>query len=110
MPPSKRRAGPPRDSEDLPLEEVIRRSDGRWVLLRVTDFDEDHVPSRGHVIAHGTNKHVHAAIRTILSEGGGLTDPYYLFAAYPRVRSGAGLKAAIEVAAKEGDARARRLW
>lgn len=106
---SRRDAGPDREPTDLPLDEVIRRYDGRWVLLKVAGFDEDHVPSSGHVIAHGTNKHIHAVMRTIISESGGLTDPYYLFAAYPRIRSGAGLQAALEVAAKEGDARARRL-
>ena len=93
---------------DLSFDEVIRCHLGQWVLLRVTAFDDSHIPSRGEVVAHGPEKRV----RKVLESLGGdrWNPPYYIFCAYPRVRSGEALRAAIAEAARQGDAGARRPW
>lgn len=72
------------------MEEVGQCFEGECVLMRVTDFDDDHVPARGHVLTHSRSR---AQISKAFarqprpseegSEAGRIS--YYIFVAYPRI-------------------------
>jgi hypothetical protein len=102
---------PPRDlsPEPVSIEEVNARYGGQWVLLKITAFDENHLPSHGHVVAHGSEKRVGKVLDGLASTPERWEPPYYFFCAYPRIRSGEALRAAIAEAAKQGDIGAGRL-
>lgn len=91
----------PNDSQpqELSIEEINERFNGKWILLEVTGFDEQRVPRCGRVVAKGARRTVWSALSDLGSEGRGLSRPYFVFAAYPRVRNGAGLQSALAEAA-----------
>jgi hypothetical protein len=84
--------------EFMSVNEAIARFRGEWVLMKVTEYDEDHWPSRGYVIAHSPEREgISEALRhepprgTLPPEAPRLM--YYVFLAYPRARSLAEYKA-----------------
>ena len=87
------------------VDEATAAYPREWILMQITGEDENKHPSHGHVIAHGfdeeliTSKLVERA-RTPCDEPGG---PYYIFAAYPRVRTGEELRRAIEGLSRDDD-------
>ena len=96
--------------EPLSVEDVVTQYRDQWVLLRITDYDEDHWPSEGHVVAHGSEKRVHKIFAALASTPGAWDPPYYLFCAFPRGRTGDDLRAAIAAAAKLEDLGGRTPW
>jgi hypothetical protein len=77
--------------ELMSVYEAIARFRGEWVLMKVTEYDEDRWPSHGYVIAHSRDRdEINEAIpwrsqETILPDAP--RQPYYVFLAYPRARS-----------------------
>ena len=75
----------------MSVNEAIARFRGEWVLMKVTEYDEDHWPSRGYVIAHSPDREeINAAIplrsQEVISPEAP-RQPHYVFLAYPRARS-----------------------
>lgn len=95
-------------AEALSVDQVTTRYAGKWVLLRVTSFDEDRLPAHGYVVAYGPEKRMHTALQHLLSKG--REGPYYFFCAYPRLRTGQELRQALAEAAEQGDLGARGPW
>lgn len=93
------------------IKEVTALHPGEWVLMKVTDFDQNKLPSRGHIIAHWTayNRNISVSLSKMLSS----KEPgarYYLFSAHDYARSGAELRKALDGAAREGAVGAWRRW
>jgi hypothetical protein len=97
-------------AEPLPLDEVIARYTDKWILLRITAYDEQHVPSEGHVVAHGSRGRVGRVFSELAANPEKWDPPYYIFSAYPRIRTGEGFRAAIDEIARQVDSGARKLW
>jgi hypothetical protein len=79
--------------ELMSVDEAIERFRDEWVLMRVIEYDEHHWPAKGYVLAHSRDEaQVTAALAGESSpaapSSGERTEPYYVFNAYPRVRSG----------------------
>jgi hypothetical protein len=36
----------------LPMAEIVARYEGEWILVRVTEHDEDHWPAAGQILVH----------------------------------------------------------
>src|SRR5262245_35683730 len=76
----------------MSVKEAIARFRGEWVLMKVTEYDEDHWPSDGYVIAHSLDRgEISEAVsreppRHTLPPGAPRL-MYYVFLAYPRARS-----------------------
>lgn len=76
----------------MTVKEAIARFHGEWVLMKVTEYDEDHWPSEGYMIAHSPDRgDISAAVALEPPRGTLPPDtprrPYYVFLAYPRARS-----------------------
>ena len=76
----------------MTVKEAIAQFHGEWVLMKVTEYDEDRWPSKGYVIGHSPEREgVSEALA--LEPPRGLLPPnaprlmYYVFLAYPRARS-----------------------
>lgn len=116
MPVVRRRAVPLRDGDesgmsDLPsvsIDEAIAAYSGEWILLRILSYDEYHVPTRGEVIAHGSNRDIRRALAQIPPRSRRAGVQYYLFSASPRARTGAEFRAALADAATQEAVGARR--
>jgi len=70
--------------------------------MRVTAFDQDHLATHGHVVAHGGRKYIEDALAKVpfsAKEVGG--HPYYLFYAELLARTGDELRAALAEAAEK---------
>src|SRR5262249_50521995 len=83
----------------MSVNEAIARFRGEWVLLKVTEYDEDYWPSRGYMIAHSPDRDAISEAIPLRSQEPTMPDaprqPYYVFLAYPRVRSGPEHRAAM---------------
>jgi hypothetical protein len=92
-------AAPSTAGADRPLmtmDEVIATWQDEWVLMRVLAFDLDRWPYYGEIIAHSPDR------RSISDALAGEprwsppgSTPYYIFNAFPRVRSGPEYEAAV---------------
>ncbi len=87
------------DGELMTVKEAITRFYGEWVLMKVTEYDEDHWPSEGYVIAHAPEREEISKALALEPPRGSLPPDvprlrYYPFLAYPRVRSGPEYRAA----------------
>jgi hypothetical protein len=82
--------------EERSFEEAIALYYGEWVLMKVLDFDEHFIPVRGRIIAHSRDRG--ALSEALKKEPPRQPDapyqPYYPFAAFPRVRPGESLEQA----------------
>jgi hypothetical protein len=91
------------------IDQVARDYPDEWVLLKVTAFDDDHVPARGRLIAHGSNhERIWDTFAQMVSPGEKLDMPYFIFQAGQRISSGA--RRALAEAGEEGAAGAWREW
>lgn len=90
--------------EILSLDEVVARHTDRWVLLRVTSFDEHHQPAAGQVVAVADSDRVVWQTLTKLDakNGGRAPGSYYVFNAFPRITTGDGWRNVIERIKVEG--------
>lgn len=92
------------------MDDAIGLHSGEWLLMKVTGFDEDGLPSRGQIIAH-SKSHARVCNELIkIGAGGESGDRFYLFQAYPRIRTGEELRRAIAEAWRTGAAGAWRTW
>jgi hypothetical protein len=88
--------------ELVSMDDVRTRYCGEWVLMRVTAFDQDNLATQGHVVAHGSRKHVDTALAKVsLNTKEGTGHPYYVFSAGPQARTGEELRAALAEAAEK---------
>jgi hypothetical protein len=55
--------------EALSIDEIMERYRGEWLLIRVTDHDEDGWPTHGHVTVHAASQ------KAMLDEMERQTDP-----------------------------------
>lgn len=82
--------------ELISMDEVVRRHEGEWVLLRATEWDEDRWPTRGELLAHSPD-HDHiwnmAASRP---PNKARDEQHYIFQAHHYPRTGAELSEAIK--------------
>ena len=113
MPELESRLGPRRKAattKPISIDEAIALYPGKWLLMKVTEFDESHIPSHGVIVAHGTHRKVSKKLDELWPIGGKLDGTYYQFCAnpggHPRGRTGEDLRKALERA--EGDPRAWR--
>ena len=95
--------------ESLSIDDVISRYAGQRVVVKVTAWGEGRIPSHGRVVAHGTEKDIRRALRT-LPRAESPDTPYYVFSAYPRIRSVEEWRAVLARAGEEGELRAWRRW
>ena len=105
--PSSRDVASNRAPERLSIDEASARYAGRWVLMLISEFDVANSPAAGVVIAHGADKEMHRALKTLPAPDDP-ERPYYLFSAYPRIRSGAAWREVLAQVAAEGDVRVPR--
>lgn len=84
--PKKRQLPAATTSDTLSIDEIEDRYHGKWVLMEVTSLDEDHSPSAGRVLAHGTRKPVHEKLARLLATGERPPLPYRLWPAGAFVR------------------------
>jgi hypothetical protein len=103
-------------TETLSIDEIIARHRGEWVLMRVTEDDEDGWPERGYLLEHApTQAEVITSLeRWVHLANDGNRWPFYTFLAEPLIKSGPEYAAAVAEffaglirAAGERDARAR---
>ena len=85
----------PPDGVLMTMDEAIAQFHGEWVLMKVAEHDEDHWPSKGYVIAHSPQRADISAALALEPPRSALPpdapkQPYYVFLAYPRARSGPG--------------------
>ena len=85
--------------EVLTVEEIADRYEGEWVLMRVTEYDEEGWPAKGLLLAHSPRQQdINLALEQ-RSDGEASPDqapiPYYSFIAGPTVRSGPEYEAAV---------------
>ncbi|HEY7062689.1 MAG TPA: hypothetical protein VII06_14510 [Chloroflexota bacterium] len=88
------------------MDEVIARYPGDWVLLQVTGHDEDGIPSEGRVVRHwpdtrANDSRISRALSDILEAEAPAENRYYLFQAYPRIRSGEAFREALAQVAED---------
>lgn len=75
---------------------MIERHRGEWILMRVTEHDEDGWPARGFLLDHTSTKNesiesLRHWASTLARDGG----PFYSFYGEPLIRSGPEYAAAI---------------
>lgn len=84
----------------MTVADAIDRFRDEWVLMKVTEKDEHHWPTKGYVLAHSRDE---TEVTTALAAEpmpearppDEQTPPYYVFNAYPRLRSGPEYVAAV---------------
>ena len=96
-------------STPISVDEAIALYEGEWILMRVTALDQDHIPARGHILVHSRS---HARVCKELAKlPPASQEPdahYYVFQAYPYLRTGAEMRQALERARETGAAGAWR--
>lgn len=100
---------PIRGSAAHSVDEVIGLHANEWILMRVTEYDEDKWPAKGIVVAHSPYRE---ALPGALAADD-LSDTHYVFKAVPHLRSGPDFDQAVkefvaDFAAAKGTADARR--
>ena len=90
----------------LSLDEVIARYPGDWILLQVTSHDEDRIPSAGHIVGRwadtpANDRRISLALSAVLEAAGEPDEQYYLFQAYPRIRTGEAMRQALAGAGED---------
>jgi len=75
-------------TEPLSLERIDVVYKGRWVLVKVTAFNELHTPIKGQVVAAGTRKKIQKLLMGMAATGQPPDAPYYYFAAGAFIRPG----------------------
>ena len=92
--------------EIISVDEAVDRYLGDWVIMPVTRFDDDHIPSDGRIIGHWppgeeSDRIITKTLRELLRSPAKPGNPYYLFSARPTVRPDPEIKeAAKEMAAR----------
>lgn len=101
--------GPKQEPSILSLDEANELYGDKWVLMKVTDFDDRHDPIAGHVVTSGSERAVWRKFERLHAqrEGGSLAS-YYIFKAFPRVRSGEDWGEILREAADRGPPRGWR--
>ena len=103
--------------DTITVDEVIERYRGEWILMRITEDDEDGWPKRGYLLEHGLTQDetIDAIKRWIHLANDGNRWPFETFLAEPIIKSGPEYAAAVAEffaglirAAGEHDARAGR--
>jgi hypothetical protein len=103
--------GPP-----VSMSDIIATYPDEWILLRVTAYDEDQIPSEGYVVGHwpatkASDRQISRVLEQVLSTPNKPEMSYYLFQACDRVRTGDELRRVLAAAAAdEGAASARWQW
>jgi hypothetical protein len=82
------------------MAEIVARFEGEWILMRVTEHDEDHWPAAGHVISHAPGQA--DVIRALATRERPPTRstarpnlPLYVFRAVPGIASGNDIDAIL---------------
>jgi hypothetical protein len=88
---------------------------GEWVLMKVTDFDENKNPARGYILAHSPSRSriTKAFGREPLNSLDPTSAdhrPYYVFKAYPNAHTATRLDDLLARLAHEGVEDVPRLW
>jgi hypothetical protein len=75
-------------NEEMSVDDVIENYEGEWILLRITEWDEHHNPSRGAVIVHDLdNQPIWNMWAQLKDESPDSGDRYYIFQARPVIRT-----------------------
>ena len=98
-------------SDILTVDDAASRHPGHWILMKVTEFDENRLPSKGIVVAHDRSRKKIADrhIREI-SPRRETGARYYVFEGQPYARTGSGFQETIREAAAAGVTDAGRRW
>ena len=85
------------DAPPVSVDEVIQTYPGEWILLKITDYDESKWPSHGHVVAHSkSHARVWRRLAEVVSRYGWADLPYYVFSAYPHLKTGDEVRQALK--------------
>jgi hypothetical protein len=73
-------------AEPLTIDQIIDGYRDKWILLRVTEFDEHHEPAAGEVLCVSERHHVpwNKLGKLDREQGGRAMGAYYIFNAFPR--------------------------
>ena len=71
----------------LPMEAIVSENAGKWVLIHVTEYDENGWPSQGSVIKCAASRKKLTNLLLEKAKSKDLKIPYYLFKAIPRGRT-----------------------
>lgn len=102
----------PATDEILSYPEVVERYRDQWILMEVTGWGEHHDPI-GRVLAHSSRRGYVDRVFMKLPRPSELPPDapkkvYYVFQAYPRIRTLEGMREVLARLAEEEDNRARR--
>jgi hypothetical protein len=85
--------------EELSMDEIIDRYRGQWILMRVTEDDEDGWPARGYLLARAPSQAEILEAEERLPRADAAADgrvlPYYSFLAQHDISSGPEYEAAV---------------
>ncbi len=99
----------------LSLDEIADLYPGETILLRVTAWDEDKIPSHGEVAGHWppgkkSDRLVSKAFSNALREARRTHDHYFLFQAAHYIRSGEEMRKALEELSRSEELPRGRWW
>lgn len=81
-----------RETPYLSVEEVREQYSGKWVVMRIREHDENHLPKAGEVLYAGRHSrawdHFSRVPREVLDEAKETYTPFYIFKAQPLITSG----------------------
>jgi hypothetical protein len=93
-------------NEPVSIDEAITLCPHEFIVMKVTEFDQNHSPTRGIIVAHGTDENV---VNEQLSKSEESDAHYYFFTGYRRIHTDEELMQAIEETKDKG-ADVHRLW
>ncbi len=105
------RRSTPISASSISVDEAMNLYTGKWILMKVTAFDQDHLPSHGEIISHGpSHSRIWKRLTKLISDSGKSSTPYYVFQACLKARTGIELQAVLEETRRTGAAAAWRRW
>lgn len=95
------------EGQELALDEVIDLHRHKWVLLKVTKFDDHHQPTSGQVIAVSkSDRGVWRKFEELHAQRGGrMGGTHYIFYAFEPIPPGTPMHEMLEEAARKGPPR-----
>jgi hypothetical protein len=86
-------------SDVLTMDEIYDRYSGEWILLRITEDDDDHWLAAGRIMIRAPTQHELLAELKLLTADGPLpgrgSGPLCMFCAYPDIKPGPEFEALL---------------
>jgi hypothetical protein len=94
----------------MSVDEVVARYDDEWILLRITEWDQDGWPSHGEVLAHSSDHDYIWDVTGKRPPDKASGEQHYIFQAHPTVRTGAEMMELLKTAWESDSFPDRRRW